>query len=135
MNRREQDQLLNELLTGAEAADFRQASLDRSLAALRRRRQIWERSQLGALLLALGLLAATAFAPWGRASAPRRPARRPVTEQLASISGPTRITDDQLLALFPNRPVALIGRPGHQELVFLDETRQATKEASAAPPQ
>ncbi|HHY86181.1 MAG TPA: hypothetical protein GYA07_11730 [Verrucomicrobia bacterium] len=30
------------------------------------------------------------------------------------------INDDELLALFPNRPVALIGEPGKQRLVFLD---------------
>ena len=32
------------------------------------------------------------------------------------------ITDEELLALFPDRPVALIGRPGHQQLVFLDKS-------------
>ena len=30
------------------------------------------------------------------------------------------ITDDELFALFPGRSMALIGKPGHQELVFLD---------------
>jgi hypothetical protein len=31
------------------------------------------------------------------------------------------INDDELLALFPDRPVALIGKPGQQQLVFLDK--------------
>jgi hypothetical protein len=30
------------------------------------------------------------------------------------------LTDDELLALFPNRSVGLIGRPGHQTLAFFD---------------
>jgi hypothetical protein len=30
------------------------------------------------------------------------------------------ITDEELFALFPNRALALIGSPGHQQLVFLD---------------
>jgi len=30
------------------------------------------------------------------------------------------ITNEQLLALFPERPVALIGAPGTQRLMFLD---------------
>ena len=31
------------------------------------------------------------------------------------------ITDEELLALFPNRSVGLIGKAGHQELVFFDQ--------------
>ena len=31
------------------------------------------------------------------------------------------ITADQLFALFPNRQIALVGKPGHQQLIFLDD--------------
>jgi hypothetical protein len=31
------------------------------------------------------------------------------------------LNDEELLALFPGRPVALIGPPGQQKLIFLDE--------------
>jgi hypothetical protein len=31
------------------------------------------------------------------------------------------ITTEQLFALFPNRPMALVGKPGHQQLIFLDD--------------
>jgi len=31
------------------------------------------------------------------------------------------ITDEELFALFPNRPLALVGKPGQQQLVFLDQ--------------
>ena len=30
------------------------------------------------------------------------------------------ITTEQLFALFPNRAMALVGKPGHQQLIFLD---------------
>jgi hypothetical protein len=35
------------------------------------------------------------------------------------------ITDEELFALFPGRSVALIGKPGHQQLVFLNNQTQA----------
>jgi len=31
-----------------------------------------------------------------------------------------RISDEDLFSLFPDRSMALIGQPGHQQLVFLD---------------
>jgi hypothetical protein len=31
------------------------------------------------------------------------------------------INDEELLALFPGRPLALVGKPGEQQLVFLDQ--------------
>jgi hypothetical protein len=44
-----------------------------------------------------------------------------VVSTRAGFSPVKLITDDELLALFPDRPVALIGKPGQQQLVFLDE--------------
>jgi hypothetical protein len=38
-----------------------------------------------------------------------------------SDTGVRLLTDEQLLAMFPGRPVALIGPAGDQRLVFLDE--------------
>ena len=35
-------------------------------------------------------------------------------------SGVKMISDEELFALFPGRSLALIGKPGHQQLVFLD---------------
>jgi hypothetical protein len=32
------------------------------------------------------------------------------------------ITKKELFALFPNRPIALIGEPGHQQFLLLDES-------------
>ena len=129
MNRRNQDQLLTELLAGEEAAEFRQASLNRALRGLRRRRRRQEWARASVILLFLAVLAAVSL--WPRGQQPVQPRK----VAAAQSGGPTVITDDQLLALFPDRPVALIGKPGHQELVFLDETRQVMEERPAAQPQ
>jgi hypothetical protein len=49
-----------------------------------------------------------------------------VAPLVASATPPTEtnkvkiITDEELFALFPNRAVALIGAPGHQQLIFLN---------------
>jgi hypothetical protein len=54
---------------------------------------------------------------------PRHKALAPATLALESkgLSKVEYITADQLFALFPNRPMALIGKPGHQQLIFLDK--------------
>ena len=41
------------------------------------------------------------------------------------------ITDEELFALFPGRSVALIGKPGHQQLVFLNTQTQASTDQEA----
>jgi hypothetical protein len=33
------------------------------------------------------------------------------------------ISDEELLSLFPNQPLALVGPEGRQQLVFLDQAR------------
>ena len=38
------------------------------------------------------------------------------------------ISDEELFALFPNRPLALVGKPGHQQLVFLGHPEAAVKQ-------
>jgi len=119
------DPLLREILTGDESSDFRRTSLDHGLKSLRRQRR-WRIVRAGTLASLTLLLA------WGLLL--HRPAKAPVRQIVSSPprpsavpAPPTRvaevkfITDDELLALFPDRPVALIGKPGHQQLVFLDK--------------
>jgi hypothetical protein len=120
----DQDQLLRELLPGKELSAFRQESLALGLAALQRRRQRRQIFRASAaailvLLVASGLL-------WQLTRSPATQ-RRPVSPEFARAPLPsntpsaTLISDDELLALFPNRSLALIGKPGHQRLLFLDE--------------
>jgi hypothetical protein len=51
------------------------------------------------------------------------PATASPTDRPKTIEGtPIRVIgDEELLALFQGRPVALLGEPGHQRLVLLDE--------------
>ncbi len=135
MNRSDQDRMLMEILDGRELSDLRRVSLEQGLASLRRRRQ--HRLVLRTCALALlPLLFILAFFPRKASVAPDRPAGDVRSAQATSPSrnetGPIKfISDEELLALFPNRPVALIGRPGQQQLVFLD--RAGTSRHSAQP--
>ena len=44
------------------------------------------------------------------------------------------MSDDELLAMFPGRPVALLGPPEDRRFVFLDEQRSSkTRGASGRP--
>jgi len=125
MKHSEHDRLLKEIITGDELADFREASLQRALDAIRQRRHRRRSMQLGALavlvLVAVGIIFTRSVTP-------------PIPEIALSSSSPAApsipqtgpaevklINDEELLALFPDRPVALIGKPGQQRLVFLDK--------------
>ncbi len=127
MKHPEHDRLLNEIVTGEELADFREASLQHALTAIRQQQRRQRSLRLGTLaavpiLLALGIVFS-------------RSPKTPVQEIAASNASPVAVSsappptapvklinDDELLALFPDRPVALIGKPGQQQLVFLDKS-------------
>lgn len=122
MKRNDSDRLLNQVLADQEWESFRHASLELGLAALRRRRRGRRAAQVGVLagLLSLG----TFVAVFTSERSPGRMTRLPAPSKgLASgdKNGVKIITDEELFALFPNRPMALVGKPGHQQLVFLDE--------------
>ncbi len=125
MKSSERDRLLQEILAGDDLTEFRQASLDHGLTLVRRLRHRRRALRLCAvvclpLLLVSGILfrlspqVAKPTGPSSTAAAsvgPASPARNPAVKF---------ITDEELFALFPNRPLALLGKPGQQQLVFLD---------------
>ena len=126
MKHPEHDRLLNDIVAGEELADFREASLQHALAAVRRQRQRQRTARLRALV-ALPVLAALGIVI-------SRSSKRPMREITVSNASPVAVSsvqprpaavklinDDELLALFPDRPVALIGKPGQQRLIFLDQ--------------
>ena len=113
MKRSEQDRLLREILEDESLAQLRGDSLARGLDVLRRRRQ--RRGAVMSSMVAAAMLIAIALVI-------RRPAKiisatPPAAPRTAGVKF---IDDQQLLALFPDRSVALFGPPGHQQLVFLD---------------
>ncbi|HUR60515.1 MAG TPA: hypothetical protein VM029_22535 [Opitutaceae bacterium] len=117
MNPSEQDRLLREVLADEALEQRRAASLEGMLGAvrLRKRRRALATSVLATLTVALTI----ALVAQRRLDAPRdrtiAPSPRPAV---------ARISDDQLLALFADRSVALIGQPGQQQLVFLDAEKR-----------
>jgi len=113
------DELLDELLAGKELEDFRQASLQRGLALIRRRRRDREFGRIAAMVILPVLLA---LVLWTNHSIVQIPQSTFVSgHRPKAVESKVRlINDDELLALFPNRARAIIGSPGHQQLVFLD---------------
>jgi len=118
MKRSEQDRLLREILEDGEAAKLRAATLAGGVDFLQRRRRRNQVAQAWATVLLPGLLIfSVVFHLASRPSAPPPAAGRASAPQADKVK---IITDEELFALFPNRAMALIGRPGNQELVFLD---------------
>lgn len=118
MNKSDNDRLLNELLAGDELDAFRRASLEESLALIRGRnvrRQRLRRAALVAVFVLVPAILLKDLVP-RQGNRTARVVSRPVSKQDVEV-----ISDEQLFALFPNRPLALVGKPGQQQLVFLDE--------------
>lgn len=111
----EQDRLLREILTDDALESVRAATLVAGVATLRRRRR---RRALAASAMALAivvLLFATIMPR--RTTSSLAPPRSVSTATMTHVKW---IDDERLLALFPERGVALVGRPGAQRLVLLD---------------
>jgi hypothetical protein len=125
MNRSDQEKLLKEILPSEDMADFQKTSLECGLAGLRRerrRRHIVRASSGVAVLVCLfvGILLKSGHAV-RNAQSPVLRAASDAPSELASHHVDF-INDDQLLAFFTNQPVALVGKPGDQRLVFLNES-------------
>lgn len=121
MRKSDQEQLLRDSLDDAGLEAIRQSTLAQGVRVLRRRTR--RTRQVEALLLgAIPLLLVGLFAYRGFSVAPKRFA--PTIQQTAGVK---IINKEQLFALFPNRPIALIGKPGRQQVVFLDEVRDSAR--------
>jgi len=120
MKHSEQDRLLREILDDGDAANFRAASLARGLAFLQQRRRRKHLAQACAAAILPLLLISVLIAHLASRHASAPPPVRPAATPPADAAKVKIITDEELFALFPNRALALIGSPGHQQLVFLD---------------
>jgi hypothetical protein len=122
MNRRDQEKLLKEILPAEDISDFRNASLERGLAGLRherRRRQVvrFSAALIALVGLSIGLLVHSRNQRQNNRAA-IQPSSQPAPVEVAA-SHVDFISDDELLNYFTNEPVALVGKPGEQRLVFL----------------
>ena len=121
MKRSDQDRLLREILEEGEGTDYRAASLAGGLDFLRRRKRRGRIAQAWAAGVLAGLLIFGVV--WHPGSRPRGTRIAVVTDAAArtDTSKVKIINDEELFALFPNRAMALIGPPGRQQLIFLDQ--------------
>lgn len=114
----DEDELLRDLLADQNLETLRAKSLAVGLASLRARRRM--RRVVGATVLA----AATLVAVLGLVATRYRQTSPVETVEVTPSSLPSRVVqvidDEQLLALFPDRAVALVGAAGQQKLLFLD---------------
>lgn len=116
----EKEQLIDDLL---EAQNRREATLLAGAQILRRRRH-WRTVRRTLALMALAAVAALSIEQNYR---PQKSAPAPVAIQTRVPAQPEVLTDEQLLALFPNTPVGLATLPnGKKMLIFprpADEAR------------
>lgn len=126
MNPREKDPLLRATLEQGDLESFRRTSLEQMLSANAREQNRRQTLRKGGYTAVLALLLLGLFYPSFKGPRPStqvvrndRPAESvsPATAGLAVKN----LTDEELFALFPNRATALVGPPGRQEFVFLDE--------------
>jgi hypothetical protein len=124
MKHPDENPLLREILADEPLAALRHTSLEQGLGAMRRARRLHRAARVGTLALVpvLLIVALTLHKP-AQETASRPPT--PGAPQASVVAPPAEsgvkmISDEELFALFPGRSLALIGKPGHQQLVFLD---------------
>ena len=115
------EKLLTHILPGEDGADFERASLEHGLNYLRRQRRRRHLFRASGIAAVISLIATAFFLKSHQPTPPGSGARLASTPTPATASHVEFINDDQLLALWPDRSVALIGKPGQQWLVFLDK--------------
>jgi len=120
MNTPEKNELLNEVLGGDELNAFRDATLACGLDAMRLRTR--RRRQFQAVAIMAPLLVLVLHSHFQR-QVPVVPKSTPASPPVAHTEKVKYITEKELFALFPNRPIALIGEPGHQQFLLLDELK------------
>ncbi len=130
MNSHDQEKLLKGILPPDDAAEFRQASLECGLAGLRRERRrhhLVKLSVAAAIFIGLSLGVVLNFRnAHPNQNAQIQPAVAATSPALAAHVD--FINDEQLLALVTNKPVALIGKPGDQHLVYLGKSEDDSAE-------
>jgi hypothetical protein len=117
MNYSEEDRLWREILTGEDLDPLRRTALQAGLAAMAKRRRTRQRWMIAGMAAPLAAILAFSFHGRAPVAAPPIGGARTALPVAPVVK---LINDAELLALFPNRAVALIGPPGQQQLRFLD---------------
>ncbi len=131
MKSSDHDPILKEILADESLEAVRWKSLEQGLAIARGRKQRVRWAKAGFVVAALGaalwLLVPNKRSLVARDQMTRAPVK-PTPAHLATVTPDTKgpapvrfVSDDELLALFPGRSLAMIGPPGRKTLVFLDQ--------------
>lgn len=118
------DAMLNEILADERMAELRLFSLSDALGEMRQARR--RRRQCYAVIVGLPLVLSAALLVFKAGQNKTESnkavvsAPRPVARVSPKEADTHTLSDEELFALFPGRRMALIGKPGRQELVFLD---------------
>jgi hypothetical protein len=132
----ELDRLLDDVLAPEATGEFREATLQATLAAIQRQKRRRSLARKAALIALPVVLAGGLW--WLQPTERTQPRQASVAPQSAATA-PAQfipgtdirlISDEELFALFPDRPLALIGPKGNQQLVFLDAIPAGTRAAS-----
>ena len=120
MTEHDKNRLLENILGDDALNQLRQQSLSLGLKEMRRRRQRAAIARVSMMALPVMLLALAVFYPRVQ---PTHQAVKPMAmaHNTEAASKVEYITKEQFFALFPNRPMALVGKPGHQQVIFLDD--------------
>jgi len=119
MTDQDKNQLLQDILDDDALDRLRQTSLSRGLQEMRGRRLRVLTARVSLMALPVFLLAVMIFYP--RFQPPHQvTASKAMAFSSTAESKVESITTEQLFALFPNRQMALVGKAGHQQLIFLD---------------
>jgi hypothetical protein len=118
----EHEKLLKELLPDERIADFRQASLELGLTSIRRHRRQRLLFRAGALAAVACLLICALLLENFNGTIKDVAVISP-TPSAPEPNHVKFISDDELLSMFPQGSVALIGKSGRQRLVFLGNHR------------
>jgi hypothetical protein len=126
MNHNNRD-LLREVLDRESLEEFRRASLATGLEFIRRRHRRRTVAKACAVvgLPLLGALAMVSYenVTWSKGNSKLASPAGVVAADSNPSNDLQIINDEQLFALFPNQALALVGKPGHQQLVFLDQSQ------------
>ena len=136
MNQRDERQLLRGVLGEDSLQSLRQATLACGLDNLRRRRRSRRVALVSGVVCVTAVLASVLLLPKGL---PRQSGT--VGQFAGSPSGGVSaapdtvkfLTDEELFRLFPNRSMVLVGEPGHQQLVFLDQRVDRNRRSAGRP--
>lgn len=123
----DRDELLQDVLAETASGPFRATLLNEGLSGVRRKRRRRRITRAVAMMsLPLLLIAGAFLMQKPRLAEPAvRPSAHPPLRAREVVPGTQMgiISDAELLDLFKNRPVALIGPRGRQRIVLLDEVQ------------